>query len=176
MLFTARSIATMFHGMVLGGGALIGLAAALFALHVLAAGEPAGASQRQARVLSLALIGAAALLWLTVLGGTYIVFPPYRATPPEGLVDLGAYPRSLLLGSATTAWLHAFAMETKEHVPWIAAMLATAVAFISVRYRSELVSDRGVRGMVSVATSACLLLVSYVALLGVFVNKVAPLE
>ena len=56
MLFTARSIATMFHGMVLGGGALIGLAAALFALHVLAAGEPAGASQRQGRGLSLALI------------------------------------------------------------------------------------------------------------------------
>ena len=28
---------------------------------------------------------SAALLWLTVIVGTYIVFPPYRATPPAGV-------------------------------------------------------------------------------------------
>ena len=28
-------------------------------------------------------------------------------------------------------------MEIKEHIPWIAAMLATAAAFIATRYRSK---------------------------------------
>jgi len=30
------------------------------------------------------------LAWLTVLTGTYIIYPWYRATPPKGTVDLGA--------------------------------------------------------------------------------------
>ena len=46
-MFTARSLATMFHGMVLGGGALIALAAALFTLRVLAMEDGAKASPRQ---------------------------------------------------------------------------------------------------------------------------------
>src|SRR5690606_5318413 len=102
-------------------------------------------SPGQARAVSWLMSGAAALLWLAVLGGTYLVFPPYRATPPAGLTDLAAYPRSLLLGSPATAWLHAFAMEVKEHVPWIAAMLATAAAFVGARDRSTFLTDRGVR-------------------------------
>src|SRR5688572_3855365 len=111
MLFSDRSILTMVHGLVFGGGALLALAAALFALRVLPASDGPAPSPGQARALSLLMSAAAALLWLAVLGGTYLVFPPYRATPPEGLADLAAYPRSLLLGSPDTAWLHAFAME-----------------------------------------------------------------
>jgi hypothetical protein len=116
------------------------------------------------------------LLWLGTLGGTYLVFPPYRATPPEGLADLGMYPRSLLLSDPETEWLHGFAMETKEHVPWIASMLATAAAFVSVRYRQRLIADPEIRGLLNALTAVCLVLVAYVALLGTFVNKVAPLD
>lgn len=176
MLFTSRSLITMFHGLVLGGGALLALATALFALRLLAGGNGVQPSARQLRSVSLLLIGAAVLLWLGVLGGTYLVFPPYRATPPEGLADLSMYPRSLLLANPETAWLHGFAMETKEHVPWIASMLATAAAFVSVRYRDRLIGDAQIRGMLGALTSVCLVLTAYVALLGTFVNKVAPLD
>jgi hypothetical protein len=67
-------------------------------------------------------------------------------------------------------------METKEHVPWIAAMLATAVAFVGVRCRSKLLSDASLNRMATALLAICFVLVSYLALLGVFINKVAPLE
>jgi hypothetical protein len=176
MLFTARSLTTMLHGLVLGGGALLVLAISLFTLWLLTTGDGTRPSDRQLKSLSRLLVAAAVLLWLGVLGGTYLVFPPYRATPPEGLADLSAYPRSLLLASPETAWLHGFAMETKEHVPWIATMFATAAAFVSVRYRGQMVADPRIRRLLGALASICLLLVGYVALLGVFVNKVAPLD
>jgi hypothetical protein len=176
MLFTARSIWTMVHGMVLGGGALLALAAVLYALWVLRPSPEAEIPDRYAGSVATLTVLIAVALWITVLAGTYIVFPPYRATPPEGLVDLAYYPRSLLLGNPETAWLHAFAMETKEHVPFIAAMLSTAAAFVSVRYRSGLLGHPQIRGAVMTLTAISFALVAYVAVLGVFVNKVAPLE
>ena len=132
--------------------------------------------EAQARYLVRLTVFTAVLLWLTVLVGTYITFPPYRAPPPEGLTDLSQYPRSLILSSPGTAWLHAFAMEVKEHMPWVAAMLSTAVAFIGVRYRSRVLSDAQLNGMATALSAVSFVLVSFVALLGVFVNKVAPLE
>jgi hypothetical protein len=176
-LFSDRSLWTMFHGMVLGGGGLVLLFAALFSLGVMRAEavlDPT--AEKRSRQLAWLLVLTAVLLWASVLVGTYIVFPPYRATPPEGLTDLARYPRSLIQSNPETAWLHSFAMETKEHAPWIAAMLATAVAFVGVRYRSRLVSDPGLNRMALGLLTITFLLVSYVAILGVFVNKVAPLE
>jgi hypothetical protein len=67
-------------------------------------------------------------------------------------------------------------METKEHVPWIAAMLSTAVAFIAVRNRSTFLNDPRTRVMVTTLTAISFALAAYIALLGVFINKVAPLE
>ena len=178
MLFTGRSIWTMLHGIVLGGGALMALAAALFSLHAMRAADAPDVAviPRQAQKLAGLLVFAAVALWLTVLVGTYISFPPYRATPPEGTIDLTRYPRALLLAHPETAWLHRFAMELKEHVPWIAAMLATAVAFVAVRYRARLLSDARLRRMARALLAVSFTRASAIALLGVFVNKVAPLE
>jgi hypothetical protein len=177
LLFSERSIWTMIHGIVLGGGALMALAAALFSLRTMRAVPALDiAAERQARYLAWLLVLTAVLLWLTLVIGTYVTFPPYRATPPEGLTDLSAYPRALIRSSPGTAWLHSFAMETKEHVPWIAAMLATAVAAVCLRYRSQVLSDRRLNDMASGFVAICMLLVTYASILGVFVNKVAPLE
>ena len=176
LLFTNRSIWTMVHGIALGGGALMGLAAALFAVRAMGAASPSDVVKSQSRYLTELLVFVAAVLWLTVLVGTYVTFPPYRATPPEGLADLSQYPRSLIQSNPGTVWLHAFAMEIKEHVPWITAMLATAVAFVGVRYRSRLLTDSQLRGMATTVLGICFVLVCCVAILGVFVNKVAPLE
>jgi hypothetical protein len=177
LLFTSRSLWTMLHGIVLGGGSLLALFAVLFALRAMRPDPPLGAvSEAQSRYLVRLTVLTAVLLWLTTLVGTYITFPPYRATPPEGLSDLGQYPRALILSSPGTAWLHAFAMEVKEHMPWIAAMLSTAVAFVGVRYRSRLLSDAQLNGMATTLSVLSFIMVSFVALLGVFINKVAPLE
>lgn len=176
MLFSDRSIWTMVHGIVLGGGALMGLAAALF---YLCAADTAGGREpapNSSKALAALTIGTALMLWLTVLTGTYIVFPPYRATPPPGVIDLAAFPRSLIQASPHTAWLHSFAMESKEHMPWIASMLATAAAFVTVRYRSMVLADASLRNMTAALLAICFVLVSFVSLMGVFVNKAAPLQ
>lgn len=177
-LFSGLSIWTMVHGVALGGGAMAALFGALLLVYV-RIGDPPGPSGGTAMpspLVGFFSVAAAALLWITVLAGTYIVFPPYRAAPPEGTMDLDSYPRSMLLAEPNTAWLHSFGMEIKEHVPWIAAMLTTAVAFVVVRYGGHLVRDPTVRRTVMGWLAISLALVSAVALLGVFVNKVAPVQ
>jgi hypothetical protein len=82
----------------------------------------------------------------------------------------------MVLADPSTAWLHSFGMEIKEHVPWIAAMLATAVAFVVVRFGGHLARDALVRRTVMGWLVISLALVSAAALLGVFVNKVAPVQ
>lgn len=177
MLFTARSIWTMTHGILLGGAALMGLSAALFYLYALRTSDGDEViNSNSSRALAWLTVSTAVMLWLTVLVGTYIVFPPYRATPPAGVTDLGQFPRSLIQASSETAWLHSFAMESKEHMPWIASMLATAVAFVTVRYRWGVLHDASLRNMAAILLAICFALVSFVSLMGVFVNKVAPLQ
>ena len=176
LLFTNRSIWTMVHGIALGGGALMGLAAALFSLRAMRTADRSDVVQDQSRYLAWLTVFVSVVLWLTVLVGTYVNFPPYRATPPAGLSDLIQYPRSLNQSNPGTVWLHAFAMEIKEHVPWIAAMLATAVAYVSVRYRSKLLTDSQLCRMATTVLGICFVLVAFVSMLGVFINKVAPLE
>lgn len=175
-LFSARSLWTMGHGIVLSGGALMGLGLALFGLIAMrpAAGERV--PDRHGRSVSIILTATTVALWLAVLMGTYVVFPEYRATPPADAASLAAYPRAMLLADPGTAWLHAYAMEIKEHVPWIAAMLTTAAAFVATRYRSTMLGDAGLRRKTMALVSIALVLSSFVGILGIFVNKVAPLE
>lgn len=177
MLFSERSLWTMLHGIGFGGGALLALGAVLFAVYLMRASEsvPAVAELPARRVAQLTGFSAL-LLWLTSIVGTYIVFPAYRTPPPEGATDLAAFPRAMLLADPETAWLHAFAMETKEHLPWIATMLATAVAFVAWHYESDFLRDRTLRRLGSAFLVACFVLVSYISLLGVFINKVAPVQ
>ena len=176
-LFTGPSISTMVHGVVLGGGALMALFAALFSLYSMRPAQASAVpSAAPSRAVALLLVAAAAALWLTVLGGTYVVFPPYRVTPPEGVTALAAYPRAFVLADPSTAWLHSFGMEIKEHVPWIAAMITTGVAFVATRARERLWEDEEVHTTAMVLIGLCVALVACVSLLGVFVNKVAPVQ
>jgi hypothetical protein len=177
MLFSDRSVWTIVHGIFLGGGGLLALSAALFALYLMRPGRHDGLSlPDRSRPIALLTGLTAAMLWLATLVGTYLVFPPYRATPPEGATDLASFPRAMILADPSTAWLHRFAMETKEHLPFIASILATAVAFVAWRYGKRLVEDAALRRIGSALLAVAFILVAYISLLGVFVNKVAPLE
>lgn len=176
LLFSSRSIWTMVHGIVLGGGGLLAVAVALFAMIAMRTTPPGEAAAAQSRYLAWVLGGASVLLWAAVLAGTYISFPDYRATPPEGLTDLSAYPRAMIRSKPGTAWLHSFAMECKEHMPWIAAMLTTGVAFVAARYREQLMNDRKLHRIAVGLLTLTLMLVAGVSLFGILINKVAPLE
>ncbi len=175
-LFSGPSLVTMLHGIVLAGGGIVMLILSLYVLATSAA--PQGGMVRDAQAHNLARVStfAAVLLWLTVIGGTYLVFPMYRVAPPEGVENLADYPRAYLMADEGRRWLHAFGMEIKEHMPWIAAMLATAAAFIARRYRRSLLADTRLRRMTGMLLTVSLLLVSVAGLLGVFVNKVAPVD
>lgn len=176
MLFSERSISTMMHGIAFGGAALLALAAALFYLYAARPAPDSVAGDRGTRAFAMVTVFSAVMLWLVVITGTYVVFPPYRATPPPGTTDLSQFPRALVLANPGTAWLHRFAMETKEHMPWIATMLTTAVAFVAVRYRRTALGDPALRRMAGVLLGVAFAIVVWVSLLGVFVNKVAPLD
>jgi hypothetical protein len=67
-------------------------------------------------------------------------------------------------------------METKEHLPFVACMLATAVAFVAWRYRRRFVTDPSLRWGGMAMLTVTFGIVAYISLLGVFINKVAPLE
>ena len=174
MLFSTSSLLTMLHGLVLSGGALMLLVLALLSLRLTAASSGATGADRNAAIFGRLAVAAAALLWLSVVSGTYVIVPMYRVTPPEGVTALVDYPRSLLLSKPDTRWLHAFGMEIKEHVPWIAAMLATAAAFVASRHPPLIATNGSVRRATGALLVIALILTASVALLGVFINKVAP--
>jgi hypothetical protein len=176
MLFSERSIWTMVHGIGLGGAALLGLAAALFYLYATRPAPLPVTNESGSRAFAVLTTLTAVMLWLTVIVGTYIIFPPYRATPPSGTTDLSQFPRAFVLANTNTAWLHAFAMEIKEHMPWIASMLTTAVAFIAVRYPIATLRNTSLRKTAVSLLAISFAIVAFVSLLGVFVNKVAPLD
>ncbi len=174
MLFSDRSLWTMLHGLVLSGGSLMLLFTALYSLRAMSPNDRTIVPASHSNTFAWLTVAAAVLLWMSVVSGTYVIFPLYRASPPEGIASLVDYPRALLLSRADTRWLHSFAMEVKEHVPWIAAMLATAVAFIARRHRATVLADAELRRITGWLLAIAIALVSLVALLGVFVNKVAP--
>jgi hypothetical protein len=67
-------------------------------------------------------------------------------------------------------------MESKEHLPWIAAMLATGVAYVAARNRAQLLSDDRLRRIAVGLLTLTLVIVAGVSFLGILINKVAPLE
>jgi hypothetical protein len=94
----------------------------------------------QGRRYTLASLGAALLAFAalaSVMTGTWIVYPWYRAAAPPGM-ELAAYPRHWLLANAHLAGWHTFGMEWKEHIAWLSPMFATAVAYVVMRYRRRL--------------------------------------
>ena len=141
-LFTVREAWTLVHGLLFGGGFLLAFTGGLALLYNLKADllTTVGA-RRHMRWLKLATLVMAGLAWLAVLSGTYISYPWYRATPPEGVTDLTLYPRSYLKADPDLAFWHTFGMEWKEHIAWFAPLVATAVAFVVWRYGEHLARD-----------------------------------
>jgi hypothetical protein len=181
MELTERELWAVIHGLVLGtlfllafGGGLAGL----WSLKERLITEE-GVQERTPRLL----IGTgvmAIVAWLTVITGTFIVYPWYRATPTAGVDTkvqseaLEAFPRFWLLASDKTAEWHSFAMEWKEHIAWIAPMLATAVAFIVIYYGVQLVRHGEMRRALLILFTLAFGAAGVAGLFGAFITKAAP--
>jgi hypothetical protein len=177
MSLTAREFWTVIHGMILGTLFLLAFAGGLAGLWSL---RPewvtvAGMRERLRRLHAGTWI-MAVVAWLTVITGTYIVYPWYRAKPPEGTTDLSQFPRSYLLADLNLTSWHTFGMEWKEHVGWFAPILATAAAFIVTYYGASLAEKDRLRKAVLVLFTIAFAASAVAGLFGAFLNKVAPIR
>ncbi|MEE4111310.1 MAG: hypothetical protein V2I40_00755 [Desulfobacteraceae bacterium] len=116
----------------------------------------------------------AVIAWLTVITGTYIAYPWYRAKPPEGTTDLMEFPRYYLLSIPNLSAWHRFGMEWKEHVAWFAPILATAVAFVVWKSGVQLAESSKLRNSVLVLFSLAFFAAAIAGLFGAFITKAAP--
>lgn len=182
MEITGREFWTLVHGMGFGAAYLLAFAGGLAGLYSLRPQlvTAEGISERIMR-LRWGMIIMATVVWLTVIVGTYVVYPWYRAKPAEGIdqttqtQELKAYPRYWLLASQKTAEWHKFGMEWKEHVAWISPMLATAVAFAVWRYGKQLAQNRRARDMIIALFVLSFAIAGVAGVLGALITKAAPL-
>ncbi len=174
MVLTPREIWAVIHGMILGSLFLLAYAGGLAELISLGAqwNTPEGIARRVRRLITGTWV-MAVVAWLTVITGTYIVYPWYRAPVPPG-ADLKMFPKGLLVSSPTTAGWHNFGMEWKEHIAWLAPILAIAVAYMVTKYGDRLAKDDEVRRAVIVLFTIAFLTAAVAGLFGAFINKAAP--
>lgn len=179
MSLTTREIWTALHGMILGGGFLLAFTGCVVALRSLRPDwtTPAGLDAAARRLL-IGSWSMAALAWMTVVVGTFTIYPWYRAPAPAGTspAELGHFPKALLISSPQTADWHEFGMEWKEHAGWLAPILATAVAVVATKYRSRLAGQPRVRQAMLILLSASFFCAAIAGLLGALINKLAPVR
>jgi hypothetical protein len=177
MSISMREAWTVIHGMLFGAAFLLAFAGGLAGLYSLRpAWVTVAGTQERLRRLQIGLWGMAAIAWATVISGTYIVYPWYRATPLAGTSDVSAYPRSLLLSSESTAQWHTFGMEWKEHVSWLAPIAATVVAFAVTYYGQTLAQKANERRALLIFYLIAFLTAGIAGVFGAFINKVAPIR
>jgi len=176
MELTNRELWGLIHGMGFGALFLLAFAGGLAGLYSL---RPelltvTGMRERMTRLVSGTWLMAIAA-WGTVITGTYIVYPWYRAAPPKG-ADLTAFPRSFLLANPSLAEWHNFGMEWKEHVGWLAPIAATVVAFAVTYYGPTLAKKVGERRALMVFFIISFAAATAAGIFGAFINKVAPVR
>jgi hypothetical protein len=185
-----REFWTVVHGLFLGTIFLLLFGGALAGLWSLRPGliTTAGIKERMVR-LKWGLWLMAATAWATVITGTWIVYPWYRAQ--LSLVGEDDYagcanaivpgptcsPRDFLKSnvSGQTDFWHNFGMEWKEHIAWAAPFLATAVAFIVAYYGARLIQRPWLRAAVLVMLVGAFGAAVVGGFYGAFLNKVAPI-
>jgi hypothetical protein len=181
MNITDREFWTLVHGMGFGAMYLLAFAGGVAGLYSFSTKlvTPEGVSERMMR-LRWGTVVMASLVWLTVIVGTYVVYPWYRAAPPDAVdrktqnETLRQYPRYWLLAGENTAEWHNFGMEFKEHVAWLAPLLATVVAYAVFRYNSALASYPEARRMLIAFFAISFALAGIAGLLGALITKAAP--
>lgn len=190
MEISYRETWTVLHGLVFGTVFLLAFAGGLAGLWSLRPGlvTSAGIRERMRR-LYVGAWAMAAVAWVTVISGTWIVYPWYRAQlAVQGeddyagcadaiLPNASCSPRDFLksnVSGQTETW-HGFGMEWKEHVGWAAPILATAAAFLIAYYGPRLMSRPWLRAVTIVMFVGAFAAAVVGGAFGAFLNKVAPI-
>ncbi|MEO6044539.1 MAG: hypothetical protein ABIQ47_11540 [Tepidiformaceae bacterium] len=175
MELSNREAWTALHGMVLGSIFLLGFGGGLASFWSLKPEwiTPAGLKERMYRLYAGTTIMAIAA-WLTVLTGTFKVYVWYRAAPPKGTTDFTDYPRSALLANPNLADWHHFGMEWKEHIAWMAPIIATAVAAMVIYYGPRLAYEPRMRKILLGLFVLAFATAAVAGLMGAFITKAAP--
>jgi hypothetical protein len=170
MHLTHREWWTLVHGMILGALFLLAFSGGLAGLYSLRTEYLTSEGLRErVRRLKIGMSAMAITAWLTVITGTWIVYPWYRETSPDS-------PKSKLLADPNTADWHEFGMEWKEHIAWIAPMLATTAAFLAIYYGAALARNRYLRLVVMSFFVAAFLTAGIAGLYGALITKAAPVQ
>jgi hypothetical protein len=187
MHLSYREAMTVIHGMVLGAAFLLSFGGGMAGLYSL---RPALVTAEGIRERTFRLVAGtwtmAVVAWATVITGTWIVYPWYReklvGTPPgckgATLPTATCSPKDFLTSNVTgdTSSWHTFGMEWKEHVAWIAPILATAVAFGVTYYGRRLVDHQGIRRALMWMFVLAFAAAGIAGVFGAFINKVAPVR
>lgn len=175
MEITVRDAVTMLHGMGFGALLLLAFSGAVAGLYSTSiAGHHW--TERERRLACAYLVAMAALAWVTVLAGAYLVYPWYRAVAPPGTADLSGYPQRLLMSKTSTSGWHDIGMEWKEHIAWFAPITLTAVAFIFIHYGAQLSRFRGLRNAVLALAVTAFVATAVAGAFGAMLNKFAPVR
>jgi hypothetical protein len=170
MELSNREFWGLIHGLVLGSFFLLAFAGGLAGLYSLRGRwlTEEGIVERTRR-LTVGFWVMAVAAWATVITGTWIVYPWYRETAPTSA-------KSLLLANAGTKDWHEFGMEWKEHIAWVAPMLATAAAFLVVYYGAGLAKNERLRKIVLVLFVAAFATAAVAGILGALITKAAAVK
>lgn len=170
MSLSDREFWGLIHGMGAGAVFLLAFAGGLAGLWSLRPElvTEAGLVERIRR-LKIGTWVMAAAAWVTVLTGTWIVYPWYRDPAPDS-------PKSLLLADPNTAKWHEFGMEWKEHVAWLAPLLATAVAVTVTYYGTALIKHQRVRRALMAFFTLSVVVAGIAGLFGALITKVQPIR
>ena len=187
MEMSEREIWTVIHGMGLGAIYLLAFGGALAGMWSFRPGFLTVAAIRERmRRLYVGFAAMCVTAWATVITGTFIVYPWYRAKLAgaafEKCADLGlpsaqCSPRDFLLSnvSGETEMWHEFGMEWKEHVAWLAPLLATSAFLLVLVYGARLITRPRLRNAVLILLVASFAAAVIAGAFGAFINKVAPI-
>jgi hypothetical protein len=177
MEISFRDLITVLHGMGFGALFMLAFSGAIAEIYRMSApGAPSQPSEREQNLLNLYLGAMVILAWAAVLSGAYVVYPWYRAAPPEGTTDLMDFPRYLLLSSPKTSAWHSLGMEWKEHVAWLAPIAMTMVAYVFMKYGPQVNKYRELRTSVLAFALVAFVATGIAGAFGAFLNKYAPVR
>jgi hypothetical protein len=177
MEISTRELWTMIHGMGFGALYLMACSGALVTIcRRPRADVPSTTADNDGRFLQIYLSVMAALAWITVLTGTYLVYPWYRALPPKGTTNLAAYPQHLLLSSPITASWHLIGMEWKEHIAFVVPIAITMCAAVSIEYGRNLNRHPALRNAILAIVATSLVAAGVAGFFGAMLAKTAPIE
>lgn len=160
MLFSTGALLANLHGLVFGAIFLLaysGGIAGLLDLH--ASWETRKGQRALTKQLVIGTWAMAIIAWVTVLTGTYLVYPLYRSEY-----------RAVL---SSTFW-NTFSMVLKTHIGWFAPILATTVAVVIWRYKTQLFRERRIRYALEVFFTLAFLAAGVAGLLGALTTKALP--